>query len=171
MTLLGLCSLVIHVENGARYWTTLQIQDSPTQTHFPTYPAVLLILNPLCEWMAEPSIQNPWTEKLDISFNSSLPSSHQVQLYLLLLLLLRRFSRVWLCATPQRAAHQAPPSMGFSRQEYWSGLPFPTPGELSNPGIEPMSLASPASAGRFFTTVPSGKPLKCTLFILLLSGT
>ena len=46
---------------------------------------------------------------------------------LLLLLLLRRFSRVRLCATPQTAAHQAPPSLGFSRQEHWSGLPFPSP--------------------------------------------
>ena len=45
----------------------------------------------------------------------------------LLLLLLSRFSRVWLCATPWMAAHQAPPSLGFSRQEHWSGLPFPSP--------------------------------------------
>ena len=45
----------------------------------------------------------------------------------LLLLLLSRFSRVRLCATPQTAAHQAPPSLGFSRQEHWSGLPFPSP--------------------------------------------
>ena len=46
---------------------------------------------------------------------------------LLLLLLLSRFSRVRLCATPQTAAYQAPPSLGFSRQEHWSGLPFPSP--------------------------------------------
>ena len=46
---------------------------------------------------------------------------------LLLLLLLSHFSRVRLCATPQTAAHQAPPSLGFSRQEHWSGLPFPSP--------------------------------------------
>ena len=46
---------------------------------------------------------------------------------LLLLLLLSRFSCVRLCATPETAAHQAPPSLGFSRQEYWSGLPFPSP--------------------------------------------
>ena len=50
-----------------------------------------------------------------------------VSVDMLLLLLLSRFSRVWLCATPQTAAHQAPPSLGFSRQEYWSGLPFPSP--------------------------------------------
>ena len=52
--------------------------------------------------------------------------SHK-RLLLLLLLLLSRFSRVRLCATPQAAAHQAPPFMGFSRQEHWSGLPFPSP--------------------------------------------
>ena len=47
--------------------------------------------------------------------------------YTLLLLLLSRFSRVQLCVTPKMAAHQAPPSLGFSRQEHWSGLPFPSP--------------------------------------------
>ena len=55
---------------------------------------------------------------------------------LLLLLLLSRFSPVQLCATPWTAAHQAPPSLGFSRQEHWSGLPFPTPGDLRYPGIK-----------------------------------
>ena len=57
---------------------------------------------------------------------------------------------------------QAPLSMEFSRQEYWSGLPFPTPQDLPNPGIEltsPASPAIPALAGRFFTTAPPGKPM------------
>ena len=53
------------------------------------------------------------------------------------------------------AVHQAPLSMGFSRLEYWSGLPFPTPGHLPDPGIEP---ASPALAGGFFTIKPPRKP-------------
>ena len=61
------------------------------------------------------------------------------------------------------AAHQAPPSLGFSRQEHWSGLPFPTPGHLPDLGIEPISFASPALAGGFFTTAPPGKPLKSIL--------
>ena len=52
------------------------------------------------------------------------------------------------------AARQAPLSMGFSRQKYWSGLPFPPPGDLPDPGIEP---ASPAVAGGFFTTEPALK--------------
>ena len=65
--------------------------------------------------------------------------------------MLSRFSRVQLSATPWTVARQAPLSMGFSRQEYWSGLPCPPPGDLANPGMEPMSLTSPALAGRFFT--------------------
>ena len=55
------------------------------------------------------------------------------------------------------AAHQAPLSMGFPRQEYWSGLPFPSPGDLSDSEIE---LTSPALAGGFFATEPPGKPIK-----------
>ena len=60
-----------------------------------------------------------------------------------------------LCPTlydPKDYATQAPLSMGFSRQEYWSGLPFPSPGDLPHPGIEPVFLVSPAFTGGFFTT-------------------
>ena len=57
-----------------------------------------------------------------------------------------------LFATPWTTASQASLPMGFSRQEYWSGLPFPTPGDLPNPEIKLTSLMSPVSAGRFFTT-------------------
>ena len=53
--------------------------------------------------------------------------------------------------TPWTVAHQAPLSMELSRQEYWSGLPFPIPGDLPDPGIEPTSPVSPALAGGFFT--------------------
>ena len=56
--------------------------------------------------------------------------------------------------TPWSVAQQAPLSMGFLRQEFWSGLPFPSPGDLPDPGIEPVF---PALAGRFFTTEPPGK--------------
>ena len=63
--------------------------------------------------------------------------------------------------TPWTVARQAPLSMEFSRQEYWSGVPFPTPGDLPNPGIKSVSLASPALAGGFFTTAPPGMPLVC----------
>ena len=61
---------------------------------------------------------------------------------------------------PWTAAHQAPLSMGFSRQEYWSGLPFPPPEDLPDPGIEPASLVSPELAGGFFTTSASWEVLK-----------
>ena len=63
--------------------------------------------------------------------------------------------------TPWAVAGQVPLSMGFPRQEYWSGLPFPSPGDFPDPGIEPKSLISPALAGRFFTTEPPGKPSIC----------
>ena len=62
------------------------------------------------------------------------------------------FSHVGLFATPWTVARQVPLSMGFSRQEYWSGLLCPPPGDLPNPGFEPTSLTSPALADRFFTT-------------------
>ena len=54
-------------------------------------------------------------------------------------------------------------SMGFSRQEYWGGLPFPSPGNLPDLEIKLMSLASPAMTGGFFITVPSGNPLPLSL--------
>ena len=66
---------------------------------------------------------------------------------------MKSLSRVRLFATLW--TYQAPPSMGFSRQEYWSGLPFPSPGDLPNPGIEPRSPALQADA---VTSEPPGKP-------------
>ena len=65
---------------------------------------------------------------------------------------LSHFSRAQLFAPIWTTAHQASLSMPFSRQEYWSGLPFPPPGDLPNPGIEPEPFMSPTLAGRFFTT-------------------
>ena len=59
-------------------------------------------------------------------------------------------------ATPLTIAHQVPLPMGFPRQEYWSGLPFPSPGDIPDPEIEPKS---PALACKFFTTEPPGKPI------------
>ena len=66
-------------------------------------------------------------------------------------------SLIRLFVTPWTIVYQAPPSMGFSRQEYWSGLPFPPLGDLPYPGIETASLVSPSLAGGFFTTEPSEK--------------
>ena len=72
----------------------------------------------------------------------SVPVIRAALVLLLLLLLLSRFSRVRLCATPETAAHQAPPSLGFSRQEHWSGLPFPSPTHESEKGKWSCSVVS-----------------------------
>ena len=69
----------------------------------------------------------------------------------------KSLSRVWLFVTPWMVAYQAPLSTGFSRQEYWSGLPFPSPGDLPNPGIEPVS---PALQTDTLLSEPPGKRLR-----------
>ena len=66
----------------------------------------------------------------------------------------RLFGTLWI------VARQAPLSMEFSRQEYWSGLPFPSPGDLPDPGSQRISLLSPALADRFFTTSTTWEALK-----------
>ena len=63
---------------------------------------------------------------------------------------------------PWTVAHQAPLSTGFPRQEYWSGLPFPSPEDLPDPGIEPTSLMSPALPGGFFTTSGTANKIKAS---------
>ena len=68
-----------------------------------------------------------------------------------------RFSHVRLFVTLWTVADQAPLSMGFSKQEYWSGLPWPSPGDPSDSETELMSLTSPALAGEFFTIAPPEK--------------
>ena len=77
--------------------------------------------------------------------------SKHLNLVLYFCMYAQSLSCVWLLAAPRTVAHQAPLSMEFSRQEYWSGLPFPSLGYLPDPVVEPVSLASPAVAGRFFT--------------------
>ena len=93
------------------------------------------------------------------------------------------FSHVQLFATLRTGACQAPLSMGFSRQEHWIGLSCPSPGDLPDPGVEPMSLMSPTLVGRFFTTsaaweIPSlflyfwlcWSSLPCGLSLAMVSG-
>ena len=77
-------------------------------------------------------------------------------------------SHTQLFASPWTVARQSPLLIGFPRQEYWSGLPFPSPGDLPDPGIKPVFFI----AGGFFTTEPSGKPTHSRLAIqcLFLSG-
>ena len=74
------------------------------------------------------------------------------------MLMLSCFSHVRLFVTPWTVARQASLFMGFSRQEYWSGLSCPPSGDLGNPGIKPKAPVSPALVGGFFTTEPPGKP-------------
>ena len=81
--------------------------------------------------------------------------------------MLGRFSRVQPFATPWTVARQAPLPMGFSRQEHWSGLPFPPPGRLPEPGITPVSLASPALTDGFFTTSAIWEDAVPSYFVLL----
>ena len=83
---------------------------------------------------------------------------HHTYSTLLVVVAVQSLSHVQLFSTLWTIAHQAPLSMGFSSQEYWSGLPFPSPGDLPNPGIEPASPVSLALANEFFTTETPGKP-------------
>ena len=83
---------------------------------------------------------------------------------------LSSFSHVWLFVTPWTVALQAPLSMGFSRQEYWRGLPCPLLGDIPKPGIKPVSLMSPALAGMFFITSAIWEALRLLetgLFLLI----
>ena len=80
------------------------------------------------------------------------------------------FSHVQLFTTVWTVACQAPLSMGFSRQKYWSRLPRSLPGDFPDPGIEPASLMSPALVGRFFTTSVTGKAHKTIVMDILCSG-
>ena len=97
---------------------------------------------------------------------------------IIMLLLLSRFSCVWLCATPYMAAHQAPPSLGFSRQEHWSGLPFPSPKHESEKwkwsrsvvsnsvwphGLQPTRLLCPWD----FPGKSTGEGCHCLLVIIM----
>ena len=102
---------------------------------------------------------------------SSLPYSLSFFSPFLLLLCygggVQSLNRVWPFVTPWTIEHQAPLSMGFPRQEYRSGLPFPPPGDLPHSRMELVSPACSALAGRFFTTEPPGKPSKICTYVYL----
>ena len=83
--------------------------------------------------------------------------------------MLSHFRHVQLFVIPWTAAHQPPLSMGFSRQEYWNGLLFSSPGDLVTPRIKPTPLTSSAQAGRFFTTEPLGKRKTADLQVIFIS--
>ena len=92
------------------------------------------------------------------SFLNNLPTSTLFHLLLVRKHMCCVLSRFGLFVTPQTAAHQAPLCMGFPREEYWSELPFLSPADLPNPGLEPATLSLAALAGRLSTTVLPGKP-------------
>ena len=109
-------------------------------------------------------ITNSWSLLKLMRIESVMPSNHLILCRPLLLLppippstevKVKSLSCVWLFATPWTVTYQASPSMGFSRQEYWSGLPFPFSGDLPDPGIEPGSPTLEADA---LTSEPPGKP-------------
>ena len=104
------------------------------------------------EWVAIPfSRGSSWPRDQAWAFCIA---SHQGSLFTIKVKV-KSLSRVWLFATPWTVAYQAPLSLGFSRQECWRGLPFPSPGYLPNPGIEPGSPALQADA---LPSAPPGKP-------------
>ena len=113
---------------GHKIWEVRIISEEPENCHLVT-PIVPVKVSYLCEWRCN-------------------LFCFSCRLFLCVLSMhictLSHFSHVQLFATLWTIAQQASPSMGFSRQEYWSGLPFPSPGDLSDSGIEPTFLASPA---------------------------
>ena len=82
--------------------------------------------------------------------------------------MLSHFTRVWLFGTPGTIGCQAPLSVGFSRQEYWSGWPCPPPGDLPDPGIEPAFSVSPALQADSLPTEPPGKPWRVLVDVIKL---
>ena len=82
--------------------------------------------------------------------------------------ILSHFNHIWLFVILWTVACQAPLSMGFSRQEYWSGLPCPPAGDLPDPGIEPMCLTSPALVANSLPLEPPGKPMSIHSLLILM---
>ena len=119
------------------------------------------------------SVNNPWTSCRQKEQRNNVPHAHQLKPVggFHTLLVLSHFSRVRLFAALWTAALQAPLSMGFSRQEYWSGLSFPTPGGLPDSGIEPVSPASPALKSDSSPPNHQGSPKLITQQMLSISFT
>ena len=97
-----------------------------------------------------------WTTQDEMVGWSHQLSGHESEQTLEVVIVVQSLNCVRVFETPWTVACQHPLSIEFFRQEHWCGLPLPTQGALSNPGVKPASLAFPASAGRFFTTVPPG---------------
>jgi len=119
--------------------------DWETNTHI--YTHVCIPWGPLTAEQEHQKKKTIWSLSPETSradpWNST---KHSFKYKIILSLSQKSLSHVRLFATPWTVAHQAPPSMEFSRQEYWSGLPFPSPGDLPDPGIKPRSPALQADA-------------------------
>ena len=115
-------------------------------------------LNTIVEWTVSRHLKN--NSYLPNGWCLSLFRAHISNHYQILMCMIHAHS-LQSCPTlcdPWTVAHQGPLSMGFSRQEHWSELPFPSPGDRPDPGIKPASPLSPELAGGFLTTEPPGKP-------------
>ena len=110
----------------------------------------IMVSGPITSWEIDGETVETVADLIFLSskITADCDCSHEITRHLLLgrKVKVKSLSRVRLFATPWTVAYQAPPSMGFSRQEYWSGLPFPSPGDLPNPGIEPGSPGLRADA-------------------------
>jgi len=119
------------------------------------YTCVPLILNPPPTFFPHPiPLGCPRALALGALFHTSNLHWPSVLHMIVYMFQCKSLSRVQLFVTPWTVAHQAPPFMGFSKQEYWSGLPFPSPGDLPNPGIEPRS---PTLQADTLNSEPPGK--------------
>ena len=151
-------------------WSWFLGQEDPLEKEMSTHSSILAWEIP---WTEEPGglqsmgsqkSQIQWLKNNNLSINRTnlceSPSEDPQQSVMSAqeLLLLTPFSHVWLFATPWTVGHQAPLSMGFSRQGYWSGVPSPPPGDLPDPGIEPASPDGSRTEG-FCIAEPQGKPL------------
>ena len=125
-----------------------------------------MLRNTLQSWMGKEKGRREWASLTSYSEGGTLPilENKVIKLYYwgmfhvlkkITMSVLRRFSCIWLFVTLWKVAHQAPLSMEFSRQEHWSGLPCPPPGDLPNPGIKPRSPTLQADS---FLAEPPGKP-------------
>ena len=145
-------------ENKHNVWTT-KYKRFPSRTMSkPQIPKIASLPASMSDWYYFPSYSLSsiyFSPLIDISW-WSWDLAYLVSICILECML-SPFSHVWLCVTLWTVAHQAPLSMEFSSQEYWSGLSCPPPGNLPNPGIKPTSLMPPTLAGGL-PLAPPGKP-------------
>ena len=129
-----------------------------------TGPVLLLLVSPGCVYLTASSFENmdklpPIVLNLRLNWNFKIAREFYSIFYSIFVVVVYSLSHIWLYATPWTVVRQAPLSIVFPSQEYWSGLPFPSPEDLPDPGMNPTLSALP---GRFFTTEP---PEKILLYI------